>query len=268
MSAVDGRRSIVTDMSTTDGPPAYPIESVDRALSLILAFETSERITVTEAGKFLGVSRSTAYRLLSVLQHREFARQDPQTKAFHPGPALLRTGLAVAHRSDIRAAIRPLLEAIVAEIDETAHLVVLQGDQAFYLDCVESTKMVRATARVGSALPAHLTAGGKVLLASLTPARLDETLSGTLASLTKRSKTSAVSVRRELATVAKAGYAVNDGESEAGLRAVAVLVPASTFGTEVDTAVTIAGPADRLGPRRLELIAKALQDNVRRFSAA
>ncbi len=254
-------------MSATDAP-AYPIESVDRALSLILAFETSERITVTEAGKFLGVSRSTAYRLLSVLQHREFARQDPKTKAFHPGPALLRVGLAVAHRSDLRATLHPLLEAIVAEVDETTHLVTLQRDQAFYLDCIESSKMVRSTSRVGSALPAHLTAGGKVLLANLTPGRLDEALSGTLTPMTKRSKTSVASVRRELATVAKAGYAVNDGESEVGLKAVAVLVPAARFGTEVDTAITISGPAERLEPRRLEMLAKALRNNVQRFSVS
>jgi IclR family acetate operon transcriptional repressor len=253
-------------MVTTEAP-AYPIESVDRALTLILAFENADRITVTEAGKFLGVSRSTAYRLLTVLQHREFATQDPQTKAFHPGPALLRTGLAVARRSDIRATLRPLLEEIVAEVDETAHLVVLQRDEAFYLDCVESTKAVRATGRVGTALPAHLSAGGKVLLANLSPPNLDDALSGTLVALTKKSKTSAVSVRRELATIAKARYAVNDGETEAGLRAVAAIVPANISGTGIDAAITVAGPSERIGPRRLEHIARVLLDKIEHFTA-
>src|SRR6185312_16390664 len=92
-----------------DSGPAYPIESVDRALSLILAFEDSESITVTEASKFLGVSRSTAFRLLNVLEFREFVRQDPRTKIFHTGPALLRVGLSAVQRSDIRTTIRPLL---------------------------------------------------------------------------------------------------------------------------------------------------------------
>src|ERR1700735_1556309 len=157
-------------MSTADGP-AYPIESVDRALSLILAFEKADNITVTEAGKFLGVSRSTAYRLLSVLQPRAFAIQHPRTKAFRAGPALLRAGLAAVQRSDIRATLHPLLEAVVAEVQETAHLVVLQREEAFYLDCVESARVVRATARVGTSLPAHVSAGGKVLLANLGPLR-------------------------------------------------------------------------------------------------
>ena len=252
-------------MSTADGP-AYPNESVDRALSLILAFEKADNITVTEAGKFLGVSRSTAYRLLSVLQHREFAIQDPRTKAFRAGPALLRAGLAAVQRSDIRATLHPLLEAVVAEVQETAHLVVLQREEAFYLDCVESSRVVRATARVGTSLPAHVSAGGKVLLANLSPARLDELLPGKLPAVTKKSKTSAASVRRELATVAKAGWAVNDGESEVGLRAVAVLVPAERSGAGVDAAITVAGPLDRLEPSRFEPIARILLDKVEHFS--
>jgi IclR family acetate operon transcriptional repressor len=256
---------MVPAMTTADGP-AYPIESVDRALTLILAFEQADTITVTEAGKFLGVSRSTAYRLLSVLEHREFATQDPRTKAFHPGPALLRVGLGAVQRSDIRATLHPLLEAIVAEVQETAHLVVLQRDEAFYMDCVESTRVVRATARVGTALPAHVSAGGKVLLANLSPARLDELLSGKLPAVTKKSKTSAASVRRELATVAKNGWAINDGESEVGLRAVAVLVPAERTGAGFDAAITVAGPLDRLDPSRLESIARIMLDKVEHFS--
>lgn len=251
-------------MTTIDGP-AYPIESVDRALSLILAFEGADRITVTEAGKFLGVSRSTAYRLLSVLEYRDFAKQDPQTKSFHPGPALLRVGLAVAQRSDIRVKLRPLLESVVSEVNETAHLVVLQRNEVFYLDCVESTQMVRATARVGTTLPAHVTAGGKVLLANQPPSVLDEILTAKLPTVTRRSKGSAASVRRELATVAKAGYAINDGESELGLRAVAVLLPAAITGT-VDAAITVAGPSERLAPRVVEKITKALFENVQHFS--
>lgn len=242
----------------TDSGPAYPIESVDRALSLILAFEDSESITVTEAGKFLGVSRSTAFRLLNVLEHREFVRQDPRTKHFYSGPALLRVGLSAVQRSDIRTALRPTLEEIVIRVDETAHLVVLQRSDAFYIDCVEGSKIVRATPRVGTVLPAHLTAAGKVLLANLPSAQLDDVLAGKLVGLTKRSKTSATTIRRELGTVRKRGWALNDGESEEGLRAVAVLISAEDSGAGVDAAITVAGPTQRLTDARIEAFAQTM----------
>ena len=245
-------------MPKSDGP-AYPIESVDRALSLILAFDGSDGITVTEAGKFLGVSRSTAFRLLNVLEHREFVRQDKRSKVFHPGPALLRVGLAAVQQSDIRATLRPLLEQVVAEVDETAHLVVLQRDEAFYLDCVEGSKFIRAATRVGTALPAFLSAGGMALLANLPPARVDEVLATTdfRASL-PGTKASATSVRRDLARVVKTNRAVISGGPEAGLRAVAVVVPAARMGVAVDSAITVAGPANRLDPERIDAIAEAM----------
>jgi IclR family acetate operon transcriptional repressor len=239
--------------------PAYPIESVDRALTLILAFEETDSFTINEASRLLGVSRSTAYRLLTVLEHREFVRQDKRTKSFHGGAALLRVALAAVQRSDIRVALHPLLERVVAQVDETAHLVVLQHSDAFYLDCVEGSKMVRATSRVGSSLPAHVSAAGKVLMANLPPARLDELLSGELQAITRRSKVSTNSVRRELNKVRKQGFALNDEESEIGLRAVAVLVEAGATGTGIDAAITVAGPTQRLTTQRLLEIAEILK---------
>jgi DNA-binding IclR family transcriptional regulator len=247
----------VRPVSATDGP-AYPIESVDRALTVILAFEETDTLTISEIGRLLGVSRSTAYRLLNVLEHRGFVRQDPRTKAFSAGTTLLRVGLAAARRSDIRGVLRPLLQQVVAELGETAHLVVLDGSDAFYMDCVESSQMVRATSRVGTSLPAHVAAAGKVLLAALPEQRLDELLSGSLPAVTRRSKTSAASVRRELKQVAARGWALNDGESEVGLRAVAALVPSAETNLGIDVAITVAGPSERMDERRIDEIAGTL----------
>jgi DNA-binding IclR family transcriptional regulator len=247
----------VRPVSATDGP-AYPIESVDRALTVILAFEETDTLTISEIGRLLGVSRSTAYRLLNVLEHRGFVRQDPRTKAFSAGTTLLRVGLAAARRSDIRGVLRPLLQQVVAEVGETAHLVVLDGSDAFYMDCVESSQMVRATSRVGTSLPAHVAAAGKVLLAALPEQRLDELLPGSLPAVTRRSKTSAASVRRELKQVAARGWALNDGESEVGLRAVAALVPSAETNLGIDVAITVAGPSERMDERRIEEIAGTL----------
>ncbi|MDQ6730746.1 MAG: IclR family transcriptional regulator [Actinomycetota bacterium] len=238
--------------------PVYAIESVDRALELILALQDVDSLRVTDASDRLGVSRSTAYRLLTVLEHREFVTQDKQTKRFSGGPALLRVGLAVVARSDIRAEMHPVLESVVADLQETAHLVVLQGREAFFLDCVEAPAMIRATSRVGTSLPAHCTSGGKVLLAELPSVRLDDLLAAPLDRMTKRSKVTATGVRRELARVRRRGWATNDGESEPGLRAVAVLVPADTTRAGTAVAIAVAAPADRLGSEDMARVANVV----------
>jgi DNA-binding IclR family transcriptional regulator len=255
----------VAPVKTEESGPTYPIESVDRALTLILAFEETDSISVTETSKLLDVSRSTAYRLLSVLEHRGFARQDPRTKMYHTGSALLRVALAANHRSDIRAALHPLLEQVVAEVDETAHLVLLERNEAFFLDCVEGSKMIRATPRVGTILPAHVVAGGKALLAELPEPALERILSGELAGLTPRSITSAASLRREIAQIRDRGWAINDGESETGLRAVAAHVPAAPDRGGLDTAISVSGPAVRLDDARLQEIAEFLVGRIAQF---
>lgn len=245
--------------------PTYPIEAVDRALRLLLLFGEVDHVSVSEAGRYLGVSRSTAYRMLDVLKHRDFVRQDPRTKVYYGGSALLQAGLAASRRSDLRADLRPLLEQIVAEVDETAHIVVLQGTEAFFLDCQESSRVVRAVSRAGSALPAHCTSGGKVLLAQLSPEQLDKLLTSELPKLTRRSKGSPRGVERELAKIRKQGYAVNDEESELGLRAVAVLVPGTPSRGGIEAAISVAGPAQRLDPDRLEAIAATVKKCVAEF---
>jgi DNA-binding IclR family transcriptional regulator len=240
--------------------PAYPIGSVDRALTVLLAFQKTDSLTVGEVGAMLGVARSTAYRLLSLLEHREFVRQDPATKAFHGGPALVRVGLTAVHRSDVRMHLHPLLERIAAEVDETTHLVVMQRGEAFFLDCVEGSKMVRSTSRVGDSLPAFVAAGGKVLLSQLPEDQInEELLLDELRAVTPRSKTSAAAVRRDLAEVRDRGWSLNDGESEVGLRAVAVFVPGAPEYGSVDAAVSVSGPEDRITDERLEGIVDTMQ---------
>lgn len=245
--------------------PTYPIEAVDRALRLILLFGEVDHVSVSEAGRYLGVSRSTAYRMLDVLKHRDFVRQDPRTKVYYGGSALLQAGLAAARRSDLRADLRPLLEAVVAEVDETAHVVVLQGADAFFLDGQESSRVVRAVSRAGSALPAHCTSGGKVLLARLSEQQLQRLLPSQLPRLTRRSKVSRKSVERELASVRRQGYALNEEESEADLRAVAVLVPGTPSRGGIEAALTVSGPAERMPSERLKSIAAVLQEKVAAF---
>jgi DNA-binding IclR family transcriptional regulator len=243
--------------------PAYSIDAADRTLQVLLLLEEQDRITVTEAGRRLGISRSSAFRLLNVMQQRDFVTQDPRTKAYQAGPALLRVGLATIHRSDLRAELRPLLDRVAAEFDETVHLIVLQGEQAFFLDGVEGTRVIRAVSRVGSSLPAHCTSGGKVLLAGLPKEQLDALLVGPIKGLTKHSKSSVTGVRRELSATRARGWAINDEESEAGLRAVAVQVPSELTQSGLPAAISVSGPAQRLdsdrlgemGARMLEIVA-------------
>ena len=148
--------------------PAYPIASVNNALLLLLLFREQPRVRLTDACKYLGVAHSTAHRLLAMLAHHGFVQQEPVTRAYVAGPALVEVGLAVVGSLNVREQARPAMEELAAETGETVHLGALEGNQVRYVDGLESERALRVVARTGTLAPAHCTSLGKALLAQMT----------------------------------------------------------------------------------------------------
>lgn len=246
--------------------PAYPIESVDNALRLLLLLGERTSIGVSEAGEYLDVAPSTAHRLLAMLQHHGFAEQDPGSRAYTAGPALYSAGLSALRSSDLRALCLPELAKLGAELDETVHLCTLQGTELLFLDCVESDKALRAGSRTGQTLPSHCTAAGRAMLACLSDDRVlalfpDEELPG----MTSRSVVTRSDLLNRLEVIRRQGYEVNSGESEVGLRAVAVAIVDRNGRSH--GAITVAAPDGRLTMKDVPRIAKAVRAAAERVGA-
>jgi IclR family transcriptional regulator, acetate operon repressor len=237
--------------------PAYPIASVDNALRLLLLFRTRDSIRIADASDELGVVRSTAHRLLAMLRYHGFVDQDPQTKAYRPGPVLSDLGFAAIQQLEIRAFMRPHLERLAAVLEETAHLVLLNGREIRIVDGIESSRALHTAARIGVSLPAHATAGGKVLLADLSEAELlDRYPDPDLPRAGARSITSRAALIEELAKAREQGYAVSIDEATPDVGAVAVPVRDS-FGTS-RAALAISAPVARLERTELDRVVAAL----------
>src|SRR5215468_10787829 len=114
--------------------PRYPIESVDNAIRLLLALHERGSISVVDGSRLLNVARSTAHRLLAMLQYRGLVQQDPVLKTYLPGPVLIEIGLSTVRSIDVRAYVGPHLERLVQDAGETAHLVVRRGASVMFLD--------------------------------------------------------------------------------------------------------------------------------------
>ncbi len=244
--------------------PNYPISSVDNALRLLLLFREQQSMRLTEACSYLGVAHSTAHRLLAMLIHRGFVRQDAN-RAYRPGPMLVDIGLAVVQKMDVRMQARPFLEKLAAEFGETVHLVTLEGDHVRYVDAVESDRVLRVISRTGQLLPAHCTSAGKALLAEFGIDQVhtlyaDKNL---LTSQTSHSITSMKELESALSTVREQGYATNREESEDGVGSVAItLVNAADRPV---AAIAVALPVSRLNSRMQANIVAALKDVREKF---
>ena len=236
--------------------PAYPIASVDNALRLVTALRDRGTMSLSEASLLIGCARSTAHRLLAMLKHHGFAEQDPDTRVYRAGDGLLRFDHGPAAILVVEC-VRPILRAIAAATNETTHLTELRGGSAFFLASVTSGSTTATGSRKGVAYPAHCVAGGKALLANV-PRDLLSGLVGEdpLDTLTLASMGSIAALERNLRVVRERGYAVNSGERQPGITAVAVAMP--PMPAVPPLALTVAGPAERMTPARIEKIARTL----------
>jgi DNA-binding IclR family transcriptional regulator len=242
--------------------PAYPISSVNNALLLLLLFREQPRVRLTDACKYLGVAHSTAHRLLAMLAHHGFVQQEPVTRAYVAGPALVEVGLAVVGSLNVREQARPAMEELNTELGETVHLGVLEGTQVRYVDAVESERALRVVARTGTLVPAHCTSLGKALLAQMTDqqvADLYPTSAEPFSARTDRSITTQADLMREIAKARARGYAVNSGETEDDVGSVAVAF--RDFAGRL-AAIAVAAPASRLTAQRISRIGELMIDTL------
>ena len=121
----------------------------------------------------------------------------------------------------------PLRTWIVRELaracDETVHLAILTGNEVLYIAKEEGTNTIRMASAMGKRFPAHGTGVGKMLLAALDPAELDQLYppAEPLAAITPHTITDPQAFRRELAETRRRGYATDLEESTPGLCCVA-----------------------------------------------
>jgi DNA-binding IclR family transcriptional regulator len=253
--------------SEAKASPAYPIASVDNALRLLLMFRDRRRLRLSDASEFLGVAHSTAHRLLAMLTHYDFVRQEPGARTYVAGPALMDIGLAAVRNLGIRQHAQPFLHRLAEEFGETVHLARLERDLVRYLDAVETTRALRVASRTGNVLQAHCTASGKAMLAELPDERIADLYpdGAVLPVHTERSIRDSATLRRELREVRERGYAVNVEESEDGVVSFAAAVCAAA-GTPI-AALSVSAPVGRVAQERGQQIGDHLRDAVRRLGA-
>ncbi|WP_245266909.1 IclR family transcriptional regulator [Saccharomonospora piscinae] len=190
----------------------YRIEAVDRALTLLSLLAERGQLSVTEAGRELGIAPSSAHRLLSTLSHRDFAVRG-ERRRYRPGPAL--RGLSVVEDPPpLTDRVRPYLERLFDEVGETVHLMVRVGPEVRFVDGVEGRQPLRVGLRTGARMPAHRTSGGKAMLADLTAAEVEALWEPHGPAAGRAALTG------ELDAVRRRNYGLNHDESEAGVTAL------------------------------------------------
>jgi IclR family acetate operon transcriptional repressor len=230
------------------------VQSVGRAVRVLELLADGRRaLGVTELARDLGVHKATASRLVATLSRHDLVERDPATDKYRLGLGVVRLAGAAVWGLDLVQQGRPVLTRLAERTQETVNLAVLDGDLVLNIDQVTGTRSVVSASWLGKRTPLHCTSNGKVLLAFLPERDRERLLARPLERLTPNTIVDPEQLRAQLREVRARGYAYTLEELEVGLNAVAA--PVRQADGRVVAAVSVAGPAYRLTPGRIPVLA-------------
>jgi IclR family acetate operon transcriptional repressor len=236
-----------------------PTSTVEKTIDLLFHLHrAAEPLGVSALGRALGLPKSTAHRLLVPLVRRGLVERDAGGR-YRPGFGLVALGLGVLRGDPLVAAARPVLEAEAQELGETVFLTAVRAGQIAVLEQAEGRGFLRAAPQVGSTVPVHATAVGKLQLA-YAPGEI--VLGERFDAFTPATPATPEALAREVELARRRGFAENRDEWIPGLAVVAA--PVLVAGRLV-AAISIAVPTARLSdldPARLAARAVAAARRV------
>lgn len=234
---------MATDPSRIADPASGSAQRSLRLLSLLA--ESPRALSLAELTVSLALPKATVHRLCLQLQASGFVARDVDERAYAVGPALRRLAFDTLSRGTARGLRHDVLAALVAQVGETCNFTTLDGARVLYLDRVEAHWPLRLTLEVGSHVPLHCTASGKLLLAHLPRPQRDLLASRLeLTANTPHTLTRIDALLSECEAIVAQGHSCDNEEFIAGL--VAVAVPVRDATGQVRAALAVHAPAARM----------------------
>ncbi|HZD19392.1 MAG TPA: IclR family transcriptional regulator [Burkholderiales bacterium] len=231
--------------------PRARLSSVANSIRLLTSFSGEENeLGITTLATRLRLAKSTVHRLAATLTGAGFLEQNSETGKYRLGVALFELGALVRRRMDVANEARPKLRELLEKTGETVQLGIVDHESVLYVYEMESRHAIRMAAAVGGRAPLHCTALGKVLLAFQPADYVKRVLSNGLKSYTPKTMTRRDDLLSMLGEVATREYAVDDEESEPGLRAIAA--PVRNHTGSVIAALGVAAPVQRMTKKMMQ----------------
>lgn len=242
------------------------VQSLVRALSILNRLaEAEDGVSLTELAQQVGLSASTAHRLLTTLEQERYARFDGERRLWSVGVQAFAVGNAFVKTRNLVTMARPHMRALMEESGETVNLAVEDKGEAIYLAQVECRQMMRAFATPGARVPLHGSSVGKALLSAMPDTRVAKILHRTgLPRLTDKTLASPSALREDLVRCRERGYAIDDEEHAVGLRCVAAVV--FNEHEEPVGAISVSGPMARISDERIALLGELVRRTADRVT--
>jgi DNA-binding IclR family transcriptional regulator len=211
------------------------------------------------AARLLGVSPSTAHRLLTLLLERGYCDR-ADNGAFRAGPRLLSIGMQALDQLPHWGAATAVVAELGKATGESASFGLIIGDEIVLIARYNSTHPLTAVATVGDVSSPHTSALGKVVLANVSlnlRRRLVQKFE-----LGEADKVLA-SLQTELSDTARRGYGVDEEVFTPGMRCRAV--PVFDKKSVLLGGLSVSGPSVRFTFETAESLIPLLKDAAGRL---
>ena len=242
------------------------LSSVANSIRLLTSFSgDDDELGISTLATRLGLAKSTVHRLAVTLTSAGFLEQNAETGKYRLGVALFELGALVRRRMDVANEARPKLRELLERTGETVQLGIVDHYRVLYVYEMESRHAIRMAAAVGGRAPLHCTAVGKVLLAFQPADYVRQVIERGLSVQTPKTLTRREAVLDLVEEVRERGHAIDDEESENGLRAIAA--PVRNHAGAVIAAVGVAAPVQRMSKKVMQASVPAVVETANAISA-
>ena len=243
------------------------VQSLGRAFAILEEVARHrEGIGLADLSKLVDLHNSTTFHLAKTMVSLGYLRQEKDSKRYRVGRPLFALAASALDEIEMVNLATPVLEQLSRETSESGHFAVRMGDAVVVIARTSGPGVFQLTDRVGVVRPAHCTALGKIILASLRPDQLKRFLErADMKPSTDKSITNVAELLREIAEIRRSGIAFDDGEFNPEVRCVAV--PVTDFTGQIIGALGISGPIWRLSNQALHSSAQIVQAAANRLSA-
>jgi DNA-binding IclR family transcriptional regulator len=242
------------------------IQSLGRAFGILEEVARHrDGIGLADLSRLVGLHNSTTFHLAKTMVALGYIRQEKDSKRYRIGRPLFALAASALDEIEMVNLATPVLEDLARQTGESSHFAVRMGDTIVVIARTSGPGAFQLADRVGVVRPAHCTALGKAILASLQPDQLTRLLKRTgLKPSTEKSVTEIPVLLREIEEIRRTGVAYDDGEFDLEVRCIAV--PVHDFTGKVIGAIGISGPVWRLSHQAMKSRVKIVQETAARLS--
>ncbi len=236
-----------------------PIQVADRLFKTLEFLASRKESGLMEVASAMKLNKSTAHRILTSLEYMGYVKQSKENGKYFLTMKIVELSGLVMSRVDIIGMVRPHLEKLMETTGETVHFVKRDGNEAIYIDKVESHQnSIQMISHIGSRIPLYCSGVGKAMAATFSNEEVrDVWKSSRIVKLTPHTITDYMDFEEVLDRIRKLGYAMDDEENELGVRCIATDL--SSNGKSAEYAFSISAPVSRMDEKRISKLSEYMQ---------